>query len=282
MKMAILAAALCVLTIPVMADELKDQRDDAWSACDAAAPSVNAPVDERIKGAECYLSATGDYITALKKVKREAEAATAKAALGDAKDKWDYAKRLCGDQRGTSTYMPCLQSARDDFEDKFPDFTPPAEAKPKPTKSAFRTRKSRSLVDDSPSVFITAYSNENLPMGRYKDAGRLELMMRCLENTTSFILSHGDAFFADTAGFGKVRFRLDDDRAFSRNMVERSDNQGLGLWSGRRSIPIIRDMFGHDRLLVEIQPYNESPRTFTFNISNLEDAVRPLREACNW
>jgi type VI secretion system protein VasI len=37
-----------------------------------------------------------------------------------------------------------------------------------------------------------------------------------------------------------------------------------------------------DNLVAQITPYNESPVTAIFDTSGLENAIKPLRETCNW
>jgi type VI secretion system protein VasI len=41
-------------------------------------------------------------------------------------------------------------------------------------------------------------------------------------------------------------------------------------------------MFGKSTMIVRITPFGENPFTATFNISGLEEAIVPLRQACKW
>lgn len=146
----------------------------------------------------------------------------------------------------------------------------------------YRTWTDTSAIDDSKSVFVVYASQNREVMRSYGNAQPLQMNLRCLENTTTLYFSHNEAFFADIQNYGRVTMRMDDDPAFNRNFVESTDNQALGRWNGGQSIPVIRAMFGKDLLTVRLTPYNESPRTFTFNIRGIEQAVSELRETCNW
>jgi type VI secretion system protein VasI len=63
-------------------------------------------------------------------------------------------------------------------------------------------------------------------------------------------------------------------------MVVSRDHASLGLWNEAASIPLIKSLFGAERLLVRARPYSEDAVTAEFAIGGLEDAAKPLREAC--
>ncbi|WP_257025488.1 type VI secretion protein [Pseudoalteromonas sp. MIP2626] len=41
-------------------------------------------------------------------------------------------------------------------------------------------------------------------------------------------------------------------------------------------------MLTSDKLVAQVTPYNESPATAIFNTTGLKNAIKPLRETCNW
>ena len=150
------------------------------------------------------------------------------------------------------------------------------------TVSQWDTQTERSAIDDSVSVFVSVDSQEPI-QGRFsRGKAPARLVMRCVENTTSLLFNFNDNHMTSHQQYGEVTLRIDDGRAFTRRMNESTNNRTLGLWSGGQSIPVIRDMFGADLLTVRATPFSESPITVQFPISGIEDAVAPLREACNW
>lgn len=87
---------------------------------------------------------------------------------------------------------------------------------------------------------------------------------------------------SDYGSKGEITNRLDKEDAKSRDFTESNDNEALGLWHGGVAIPFVKELFGHDTLLVRATPYSESAVTMEFDISGTEVAATPLREACNW
>lgn len=153
---------------------------------------------------------------------------------------------------------------------------------PEARRAFFFVSETKSQIDDTPLVTISARSNERKPLSSFGDAENLTVMFRCLEDTTSLFIFGNNAHFADHQGYGSVTMRLDDDSAFDRNMNASTDNNALGLWRGGQSIPVIQRMIGHETLLVQVTPFSRSPTTFTFDIAGLEATLEPLREACHW
>ncbi|MGO3058834.1 MAG: type VI secretion system-associated protein TagO [Halomonas sp.] len=161
------------------------------------------------------------------------------------------------------------------------DATPAPPPKP---RSPWRVRKDVSPMDDSTNVFLNTNSSQRIP-GRYgRSSGYATLTVRCLENTTAMYLVMNDHHLASSPyhNWGHVQMRIDDRQAFSKSMDASTDNKALGLWRGGQSIPVIRQMFGADQLTLRATPYSESSITMTFDISQLEEEIEPLREACHW
>lgn len=145
----------------------------------------------------------------------------------------------------------------------------------------WRTSMSRSPLDDSPTVVLSRPSR-NVISNSYGQAGPGMLVIRCRENTTSAYLTFNGHFMADIQGRGRVDYRVDQRPAGHRRMTVSTDNESLGAWSGNQSIPWIREMLDADQLYIRATPFNESPVSLTFDIRGLDEAIAPLRDACNW
>ncbi|WP_420863664.1 type VI secretion system-associated protein TagO [Algirhabdus cladophorae] len=285
MKFTLTAAALCVLGTTAVANNWDEARVTYLNdtiACGNGASEIG----EEIERATCLQNAGAKYVKALTtlrdtppKVETAADTTTIRAE--NYANRFMYSKAVCADQEGTDQHAACVEAAKNNFQKELPK-KPVTKKVEAPKNGSFRVIKTKSQIDDSPAVFVSVFSRDRKSMGRYKDPAQLELTIRCLENTTSLIMSHSNAFFSNVQGFGKVRMRLDGGQAFTRSMISSTDHSSLGLWSGGKSIPVVKRMFDTEKLLVEIQAYNVSPKTFTFNIRGVKDAVKPLREACNW
>ena len=147
--------------------------------------------------------------------------------------------------------------------------------------SEWNVNEKTSPIDDSKTVVLRTESIEPV-IGRFGRDSRPSLILRCHENTTVMYMSFDEHHMADIQGYGRVTMRVDQQDAVTRDMLASTDHKALGLWNGGRSIPAIRSLFDADVLTVRVTPYSESPITVQFPIGGLEEAISPLREACNW
>lgn len=158
--------------------------------------------------------------------------------------------------------------------------TPVAQALP--SKGKWIVRSEKSVLDDREQVFLSVASDGPVNCGWNRNAP-IDLMVRCMDNTTSLIISTGCHMTSSRYNdYGHVTYRLDSDQARTVEMNESTNNRSLGLWSGGRSIPVIKQMFGKSKMIVRMTPFGESPFTATFPIGGLEEVIAPLRKACNW
>ncbi|WP_413872290.1 type VI secretion system-associated protein TagO [Albidovulum sp.] len=162
-----------------------------------------------------------------------------------------------------------------------PAATPPAGAAPAGGTGRWVVSEDKSAFDDSRTVVLSVESDDDI-RGQFGPPGPASLYLRCMENTTVVYLVLNDLFLSDIQGFGKVEYRIDDGKAASVSMAASTDNKALGLWSGGSSIPFIEKLIRGERVVFRATPFNESPVEFTVDLTGLETAVVPLREACSW
>jgi len=146
---------------------------------------------------------------------------------------------------------------------------------------AWRVTEDVSLIDDSRTVFLRLTSEDSHP-GRFGGREKSYLAIACRENTTSLWMTFADNFMSSNAGSGSVTYRIDDEEARSQGFRESNDNSALGLWNGSTAIPFVKRLIGNERLVVRATPFSESSVTATYDIRGLENAIVPLRQACNW
>ncbi|MCK8483275.1 type VI secretion protein [Aliiroseovarius sp. S2029] len=148
---------------------------------------------------------------------------------------------------------------------------------------AWDTRIEKSKFEDTTDVFLSVASTQPVNCGGFAGPEKIVLYARCQENTTSLIIATGQCHLASGfGGYGRVDFRVDDEKSYDYRMNESTNNRSLGLWRGSQAIPAIKKLLGHDTLLVRFTPFNESPVTAEFRIEGLAEAVKPLRDACSW
>ena len=151
------------------------------------------------------------------------------------------------------------------------------------TENSWIIRIETSAMTDEKNVFMYAESKEDINCSTYKTPQPATLTVRCMENTTAVIYNAACHLTSSRySSYGDITYRLDDSSANTTGFEASTNNRALGLWSGRKAIPFVKAMFGRNQMLMRVTPYSESAHTATFDISGLEDAIAPLREACHW
>lgn len=137
-------------------------------------------------------------------------------------------------------------------------------------------------MTDRPNVFMYLESEETVDCG-WNRGKKITLWIRCHENSTALILNTDcHMTSSEYTDYGEVIVRLDDTKATTLSMDSSTNNRSLGLWTGAKSIGPIKKMFGRKRMVVRATPYGENPFTATFQIAGTEEAIKPLRAACDW
>lgn len=149
------------------------------------------------------------------------------------------------------------------------------------SKGRWIVTEDTSAFDDSRTVVLTIDSNEAI-RGQFGGPGPVTMFLRCKENRTVLYLWLNDLFLSDIQGFGVVDYRIDDQKAATVRMESSTDNKALGLWDGGKSIPFLKKLMDGQRVVFRATPFNESPVEFSFDLTGLETAISPLREACSW
>lgn len=76
-----------------------------------------------------------------------------------------------------------------------------------------------------------------------------------------------------------IRFRIDKKPAFKLRAGKSTDGEALFIPS---AIDQLKKLMGGSILLFEFTPFNSSPQMTTFDINGINDAIKPVREACKW
>lgn len=149
------------------------------------------------------------------------------------------------------------------------------------SNGSWKVTEDRSAFDDSRTVVLSIESDDTV-RGQFGPPGPALMYLRCMENATAVYLWINDLFLSDIQGFGVVDYRIDDRQASQLRAEGSTDNKALGLWSGGKSIPFIKEMLDGKRIAFRVTPFNESPVEFSFDLAGLNQAIGPLREACLW
>ncbi len=149
-------------------------------------------------------------------------------------------------------------------------------------ETAWVVRTDKSEFKDTTDVYLSLTSENPLHCRNYGTPVKAQLFLRCSENTTSMFLATDCHLASGHRGYGQVEYRFDDRAAGEKGFDASTDNSALGLWSGGKAIPMIKQMIGADRAIFRFTPYGQSPVTAKFQISGLEEVIKPLRKECGW
>ncbi|WP_312619033.1 type VI secretion system-associated protein TagO [Agrobacterium pusense] len=149
-------------------------------------------------------------------------------------------------------------------------------------KGQWQVSTETSKMTDQKSVFLSVESEEVIDCGWNKGA-KISMHLRCQEDSTDlFFVTDCHMTSGAYSSYGDIDYRVDTEKAKKVSGSASTDNKALGLWGGGKSIPVIKQMIGKEKIVVRMTPYSESPFTATFNIAGLAEAVKPLREECRW
>jgi type VI secretion system protein VasI len=148
--------------------------------------------------------------------------------------------------------------------------------------SAWDIRSETSAFQDTTDVYMRLESEGVVACNQFGPSQKATLLLRCMENSTNLYIATNCHLASGFHGYGEVEYRIDQNKARTKQFDSSTDNKALGLWSGGTAIPMIKEMFGAETLLVRFTPFNMNPVTASFPISGTESAVSELRKACHW
>lgn len=146
----------------------------------------------------------------------------------------------------------------------------------KPSGNQWDVSTEKSALTGRTDVFMSISSENREPNSiGTPEAGRLYL--RCMDNTTALLIIHG-IYVSDAHN---VRYKFDDGPIQKKWMNPLKGGDGVGLFSGRASIPFIKSMFDKDKMVAVISGYSRDAE-LVFDISGLRDRIDELATSCEW
>jgi len=136
-------------------------------------------------------------------------------------------------------------------------------------------REDKSPIDDSTNVYLSLSANESVK-SRWERV-RPSLHLRCAENKTNLFIVWNMYLGLDSTN---MLVRFDKEKAESSEWYISTDAKAV--FARRGHIGLAKRIMNHNQMLAQITPYGESPVMVTFDVSGLEEAIKPLRKACSW
>lgn len=126
-------------------------------------------------------------------------------------------------------------------------------------------------IDDSKTVTLIL----NADSGTSKWNRPVFLVARCKSNTTEFYIGWNDYLGREA----DVLTRVGDNKATTKRWGMSTDSKAT---FHDKPIVFLKEMLTANKLVAQVTPYNESPVTAIFDTSGMQNAIKPLRETCNW
>lgn len=153
---------------------------------------------------------------------------------------------------------------------------PSPDALPKaPISRTWEVEASTSAVDDSPSVVAALMPKSATGTGFGTPS--LVVVLRCVENTTSVVLSTSMFMTEENV---PVTIRLDDRPAAKTSWGRSTNYKALGLWNGTTAIPFIRELASASRLVVRVEERDRVDGEF--ELGEIREVAEQVAKACNW
>ncbi|MEE8092752.1 MAG: type VI secretion system-associated protein TagO [Gammaproteobacteria bacterium] len=122
------------------------------------------------------------------------------------------------------------------------------------------------------TVTITSYPVS----GTSSEGDAITMVMRCRRNRTELYIRWRDYL----GSWAYVRTRVGDDDRGTRQWNLSADARSS--YYPRGTVGFIEDMIEAGSAEFEVTPYVQDPVTAVFDMSELGNAIGPLREACGW
>jgi len=127
-------------------------------------------------------------------------------------------------------------------------------------------------IDDSSTTTLILPAQS----GKSKWGKPIAMVLRCQSNTTEVFINWNDYLGSEA----DVLTRVGSEKAVTKRWSLSTDKQSSFYPSG--DISFIKKMMEANKMVAQVTPYNESPVTAVFDTTGLSNAVKPLRENCNW
>lgn len=133
-------------------------------------------------------------------------------------------------------------------------------------------------IDDSKNVYMGLTSIS----GKDKWGKRINFLVRCKNNQTDVIISWGyrlTGFDLNSNANYDVTERIGKQKAVTTSWSLSTDEDST---FHRSPIPFLKKMMTANKLAAKVEPYRNPSITAVWDTSGMKEAIKPLREACNW
>lgn len=150
-----------------------------------------------------------------------------------------------------------------------------------PHKGAWQIYSGTSSLDDSATV-VLALDAANPISGWPMQTKKPQLILRCREGKTDAYIKLGmqtHVEFEDGDQIASMRGRYDKGKVREYSMGKSTDGESIFF---PRPIEEIKHMLSKSDAIYRVIPFNSAPAEMWFDLTDIKEAVAPLRKACRW
>ncbi len=215
-------------------------------------------------------------------------------------EKIKYFKRLASEKREKEILAELKIIRKNDVDKKLQAYNELAELPYLKKQKLYREKRGHyqylSNVYNKWNILESEYGNIAMHIkstigftNQYGKYAIPELRLYCRNNTTAMIIDwHGSVIVAHEIDYqinnGSIKTHtvVDGYTIFETSFYISMRENAVGNLTGRESIPFIKSLLNKNSITIWIQPTIQDKREAKFNLSDLEVAIKPLREECNW
>lgn len=136
----------------------------------------------------------------------------------------------------------------------------------------WRTRDTTNPIDDSRTVVLTLAADGQ----RSRFGEEIRLVLRCQSNETEVYINWNDFLGSEAM----VTTRIGAAKATTSRWGLSTDKKAS--FYPDNPVTLIQALLDQSTFVAQVTPYAESPVTATFDLTGLAEAVKPLRQTCQW
>lgn len=138
-------------------------------------------------------------------------------------------------------------------------------------------------MTDKKRVYVTLLSDNVLTKGG--DLLSMQepmITFRCQDNTTEILIDFKQPLSPEMGNALRrnIKVRLDDNKPYGVNL--NTSQSDLRVYFMPNPINNIKKMFGHKEMLISYQAHRVGEQVLKFNISELQEKIKPVSDTCNW
>lgn len=122
---------------------------------------------------------------------------------------------------------------------------------------------------------------DDFPVLKAEAKNKPVLVIECKANKTKMFVAWNH-HVTDAGDTTYINYRIGEHKAVAAEWARATDYKALGLWNGKKAIPMVRKMVNEKRFIIEVIPEAGDIEKAVFNIDGLYNHIDKVKNACNW